>query len=207
MGDGEIQNQKNSQASGKIRAFIAVCLPSDVISDLSDLQARLRKFGIKMKYTDPENIHLTLKFLGSVPVPAVDRISASLGEAAAGFGHMQLYARGLGAFPGVRRARVMWTGVGGHTGQLEGLHQAVENHMAELGFPEEDRGFAGHLTLGRFKPGADPVRIAGAIEEFGDFASNSFDVFSVELFESILTRGGPVYKVAVSHRLAADRLD
>jgi 2'-5' RNA ligase len=195
------QKQTNVQTGDCMRAFIALCLPKDVISALADLQGRLRGFGIKMKYTDPQNIHLTLKFLGQVPVSEISVVSAALEDAAADFSKMELSARGLGVFPGVRRPRVMWTGISGHTDQLQSMHLAVERRMADLGFAKEDRRFTGHLTLGRFKAKADPVRIADAIAKFGDFAAGPFDAASVELFESTLTPKGPVYRVVSSHRL------
>lgn len=198
------QDRVQAQTGDSVRAFIAVSLPGEVTAALADLQARLRKSGLKMKYTAPENIHLTLKFLGPVPSPAVKAVSAATAEAVSGFPKMRIDTRGLGVFPGIRRPRVMWTGIGGQTQELACLQQAVEEKMAELGFERESREFTGHLTLGRFKAKPDPVGVADAIEQFGDFCEGPFEIQSVQLFESTLTPKGPVYRVISAHGLDAD---
>jgi len=198
------QDRTQSQTGDFVRAFIAVSLPGEVTAALADLQARLRKSGLKMKYTAPENIHLTLKFLGPVPASAVKAVSAAIADAVSGFSKMCIDARGLGVFPGIRRPRVMWTGIGGQTQYLASLQQAVEEKMAELEFERENREFTGHLTLGRFKAKPDPAGVADAIEQFGDFCTGPFEIQSVQLFESTLTPKGPVYRVISGHGLDAN---
>lgn len=205
MSDKNTRQIRPQSPSGDcVRAFIAVRLPGEVTAALADLQARLRKSGLKMKYTAPENIHLTLKFLGPVPDSAVKAVSAATAEAVSGFSKMCIDTRGLGVFPGIRRPRVMWTGIGGQIQQLASLQQALEEKMAELGFEKEKREFTGHLTLGRFKAKADPAGVADAIAQFGDFCAGPFEIQSVQLFESTLTPKGPVYRVISGHGLGAD---
>ncbi|MCF8027446.1 MAG: RNA 2',3'-cyclic phosphodiesterase [Desulfobacteraceae bacterium] len=198
------KGRTQAQTDDFVRAFIAVSLPGEVTAALADLQARLRKSGLKMKYTAPENIHLTLKFLGPVPASAVKAVSAATADAVSGFSRMCIDARGLGVFPGIRRPRVMWTGIGGQTQELACLQQTVEEKMAELEFEREHREFTGHLTLGRFKAKPDPAGVADAIEQFGDFCAGPFEIQSVQLFESTLTPKGPVYRVISGHGLDAD---
>ncbi|MCF8095749.1 MAG: RNA 2',3'-cyclic phosphodiesterase [Desulfobacteraceae bacterium] len=181
------------------RAFIAVALPENVTAALGRLQGQLKEFGIKMKYTDPQNIHLTLKFLGDIRAEDVETVSEQLDRVAAGFSPLGLFAKGMGVFPGIRRARVMWTGVAGQTEILGRLNQEVEEAMADLGFEQEKKRFSGHLTLGRFKGGSDPGMVADAIGKFGEFASDSFTADSLHLFESTLTPDGPIYEILSSH--------
>ncbi|MFP3980960.1 MAG: RNA 2',3'-cyclic phosphodiesterase [Desulfobacterales bacterium] len=196
------ENRDDSQGQAKThRAFIAVALPAHVTEALGALQKKLRDFGIRMKYTDPENIHLTLKFLGDIRASDVEAINAQLSAAAAGFSPMTLSAAGLGAFPSIRRPRVLWTGVAGQSQMLEALQQEVENAMAAIGFEKENRRFSGHFTLGRFKGKADADRLAEAIRQFGDFATDEFVADAVHLFESTLTPKGPIYRVLSHHRL------
>lgn len=183
------------------RAFIAVALPVHVTEALGELQQKLRDFGIRMKYTDPENIHLTLKFLGDIRASDVEAINAQLSAAAGGFSPMTLSAAGMGAFPSIRRPRVLWTGVAGQRQRLEALQQEVENAMAAIGFEKEDRRFSGHFTLGRFKGKADADRLADAIRQFGSFTTEEFAADAVHLFESTLTPKGPIYRKLASHPL------
>lgn len=203
------QNSKNKQKLQqddvkKIRAFIAVPLPAHVTEALGRLQAQLKNFGIRMKYIDPENIHLTLKFLGDIRAVDAGAIGQKLTEAAAGFSPIELSAKGLGVFPGIRKPRVLWAGVAGQTEILERLQQIVEEAMAGLGFEKENRRFAGHLTLGRFKGGADSLLLADAIRKYGDFESGPFIIKSLELFESTLTPKGPVYAKLSGHLLSVE---
>ncbi|MFP4573429.1 MAG: RNA 2',3'-cyclic phosphodiesterase [Desulfobacterales bacterium] len=199
--DGKNDEITTDAGEEKIRAFIAVALPGHVREALGRLQAGLMDFGIRMKYANPENIHLTLKFLGDIRVEQVDTVSRHLGKAAAGFSPIELSAKGLGVFPGIRRPRVLWAGVAGQTEILGHLQQNVENEMADLGFKKENRRFAGHLTLGRFKAKADPSLLAEAIRKYGSFASDVFSVSHLHLFKSTLTPKGPVYRILYSHPL------
>lgn len=196
------ESRDDSQGQTKThRAFIAVALPAHVAEALGELQQKLRNFGIRMKYTDPENIHLTLKFLGDIRPSDVEAINVQLSAAAAGFSPMTLSAAGMGVFPSIRRPRVLWTGVAGQSQMLEALHQEVENAMAAIGFEKENRRFSGHFTLGRFKGKADAARLADAIRQFGDFATDEFTADAVHLFESTLTPKGPIYRKLASHPL------
>ncbi|MFP4193834.1 MAG: RNA 2',3'-cyclic phosphodiesterase [Desulfosalsimonas sp.] len=201
---GKNNHRQTVESDRKIRAFIAVALPGHVTGALSGLQEQLKNFGIRMKYTDPENIHLTLKFLGDIRAGDAMAIGEQLTEAAAGFSPMELFAKGLGVFPGIRRPRVVWAGVAGQTEILEHLQQSVEDAMAGLGFERENRRFAGHLTLGRFKGKSDSALLADAIRKYGDFASDPFTAGSLELFESTLTPGGPVYRKLSDHSLSGE---
>lgn len=203
------QNSKNKQKlqqddARKIRAFIALPLPAHVTRALGRLQAQLKNFGIRMKYTDPENIHLTLKFLGDIRAGDAKAVGEKLAEAAAGFSPIELSAKGLGVFPGIRKPRVLWAGVAGQTEILERLQQSVEEAMAGLGFEKENRRFAGHLTLGRFKGRADSALLSDAIRKYGDFESDPFMTKSLELFKSTLTPKGPVYAKLSSHSLSGE---
>ncbi|MFP4309053.1 MAG: RNA 2',3'-cyclic phosphodiesterase, partial [Desulfococcaceae bacterium] len=102
-----------------IRAFIAFSLPEPVIAHLRILQKSLRDAGLDdLRFVRPENIHLTLRFLGDVDPSAVDAIAGAMAEAAAEAAPLSLTARGIGAFPAVRKARVVWAGLAGETAEL-----------------------------------------------------------------------------------------
>lgn len=202
--DGENNQRPAGDNDRKIRAFIAVALPAHVTGALGRLQAQLKNFGIRMKYTEPENIHLTLKFLGDIREGDARAIRDKLTEVVSGFSPMEIYAKGLGVFPGIRKPRVLWAGVAGQTEILENLQQSVEDAMAGLGFERENRRFAGHLTLGRFKGRADSLLLSDAIRKYGDFESDPFIAESLGLFESTLTPKGPVYRKLSGHLLSRE---
>ena len=201
--DNNPSQPESLNGSGKLRLFVAIELPEFVKEALAKLQAEIRKSPFKAKWTDPENIHLTLKFLGDTPVSCMDAIHAKLGAATAGFLPITLWAAGLSVFPGPKRPRVLWTGARGETDKLARLHKQVEDHLSAIGFEKEDRSFKAHLTLARFKGRVDPENLASVITRCGDFATDSFTVDALCLFESRLTPQGPVYRRLQRHTLKA----
>ena len=96
---------------------------------------------MRARWARPESIHLTLKFLGQVPVEAVARVAEALAAAVDGQPAFGVTAGGLGVFPGVRRPRVVWVGLAGETEALAGLQRRVDQGLAVRGFPPEQRPF------------------------------------------------------------------
>jgi 2'-5' RNA ligase len=140
----------------------------------------------------PDNIHLTLHFFGDIAPERVDSIRRAMVEAAA-CAPLRLSARGIGVFPGIRRARVIWTGVAGDRESLAALQQQLTGALERIGFPIERRPFRAHLTLGRFRKSPKPEMVARAIDSAGSFSSEPFLVSQLTMFESRLTPAGAVY--------------
>lgn len=201
-----VTSQKPSGTQGvyrekRVRLFVAIELPEFVKEALSQLQAKIRQSGFPAKWSAAENIHLTLMFLGETPVSRIEDIGRQLADAAAGFPPITLWAAGLSVFPGVKRPRVLWTGVSGETDRLSRLQSRVEDHLSAIGFDKEDRAFTPHLTLARFKGKIDPENVISVISRYGDFLSASFAAGDLCLFESRLTPRGPVYTRLQTHLL------
>ncbi len=189
-----MDGQQDRAAQEVVRAFIAIGLPEGVASKLKDVQSELVSYGLKIRWTRPENIHLTLKFLGDVAGSRVQAISEAIQESVKGIGPMTLSVKGIGVFPGVSRPRVLWAGISGQVDALRWLQENLEKNLASLGFAAETRGFTGHLTLGRVKEGRhDPKRFVKALEDFNEMASEPFIADSINLYRSRLLPSGPVY--------------
>lgn len=176
-----------------IRAFIAIELPDAVRAVVRDVQQRLRTRGIDAKWVRPENLHLTLRFLGDIAPEQAAGLGALLGRATCSRPRFSLAAQGLGVFPGMRRPRVLWCGLGGDLEALSGLHAELAGGLAAAGFPDDDRPFRGHLTLARFKGPLDTGRLLAAIEAVGTYPPVPFAVERVCLLQSQLTNAGPIY--------------
>jgi 2'-5' RNA ligase len=185
------------------RVFIAVKLPDPVIKALGSLQQDLRRLGLKIRWTRPETIHLTLKFLGDVPVESIGAICESVKTVVGGTGVFHLEAKGVGAFPGVRRARVLWTGLLGQTDRLETLHDIIDSALWEMGFAKDERRFTGHLTLGRFTGSPDPDVIIDILKTFADKTSGGFSADTVHVIQSDLKPSGAIYTDLCGIRLDA----
>ncbi|MGD9280130.1 MAG: RNA 2',3'-cyclic phosphodiesterase [Desulfobacterales bacterium] len=175
------------------RAFIAVDLPESVKSFLGETQEALKAYGFRVKWVRPQNIHLTLKFLGDTAAADVDRIADAMALAAGTCPIVSLAVKGIGVFPDVRRARVIWAGLKGQLEILADFQQALDAHLADLGFPRETRPFKSHLTVGRVKGKIAPDRMRAAIDKLKEVESESFEINKVILFKSDLRPSGAVY--------------
>ena len=180
---------------------MALNLPPPVREALWAAAAPLRELGLPVKWVRGEGIHVTLKFLGDVDDARGAELVAALGRAAAGAHALPLELGGFGAFPDVRRPRVIWAGIAPEPA-LEILQHRVEQEFAPLGFPTEARAFRPHVTLGRAAREARPRDFAGLEAALGrlEFAETAL-VGALDLMQSTLQSGGAVYNVRHSERL------
>jgi len=176
-----------------IRAFIAIEIPEAVRPDLERVQAGLKGPFIRASWVSPKNIHLTLKFLGDIPPDSAAALNERMAEAGRGISPLSLFASGVGAFPGPRRPRVLWVGLGGDLDRLERLHRGLEAEMGRAGFPPEGRPFRAHLTVARVKAVEDPAALEEALRRLSGFRSPPFSAVEMVLFRSELTPSGPIY--------------
>ena len=176
-----------------IRSFIAIDLPSGVQRALEELAAELKKSDAPVGWVRPEAIHLTLKFLGSVPEEMVASISSTLEQIARSVSPFQLQPCGCGAFPSIKQARVVWVGLQGDNGQLAELQKMVETAMVPFGFQPEGRPFRGHLTLGRVKGRQRLQALQQILLARQGFITEPFDVAELVLYKSELRPEGARY--------------
>ena len=181
--------------------------------DLWDALAPLRagREKLPIKWVRPENIHLSLKFLGDVDEARESELRAAL-QQAAGSRHeprppraprpLTLQITGFGVFPDYHRPRVLWVGVTPEPG-LELLQHEVEQAFSPLGFPTEARAFRPHVTLARAARDARPRDFQGleAILVGTDFDA-TVTVADVDLMKSTLHAEGPVYQIKYHERLS-----
>lgn len=176
-----------------MRAFIAVKLPNGILADIGKLQERLAALRFNFRWVAVGSIHLTLKFLGDIPEDEADPIAAVLADALKSAAPLRLRARGLGVFPNLRQARVIWIGLAGQVPELTVIQKEIDGRLTAIGYPPDKRRFAGHLTLGRSRGYIDPDRLRSAVEEWRGFETEPFTVDRVILFKSDLKPTGAVY--------------
>jgi 2'-5' RNA ligase len=176
-----------------IRAFIALELPDAARRTLVDLQARLQGELSQVRWVRPEGIHLTLKFLGDIPEAQVDPIGQALAATTQGQPPLKLGLKGLGVFPGVRKARVVWAGLEGETAALIALQRSVDAALEALGLPRERRRFKAHLTLGRFKKSPPAPDLVAVLERCSEYGPCALTLDRVVLYRSELRPQGARY--------------
>lgn len=175
-----------------MRSFIAIELPEGVKSAISELQQELKKCRADIRWVKPDNIHLTLKFLGDTEEKSLGKIVEAAKAACAGNGGFALETRGVGVFPDMRAPRVLWVGIS-DSDSLTGLQKDIENGLAKLGFSPEKRRFSPHLTLGRFRSSSGKEGLYDKIEEYKYLSLGLIEVKTIFLIKSDLTPSGAEY--------------
>ena len=179
-----------------LRTFVAVEITQAIRKRAGELIAALAGTSADVKWVEPHNLHLTLKFLGEVHQNEIAQVCQAVARGAAGVEPFELEARGAGAFPNAGRPRTVWLGAGEGAEPMVVLHARVEAALAKLGYREEHRRFQPHLTIGRVRgAGAGIAELGQLLQQQADFAAGRMTVGKVTLFASTLTADGPVYDV------------
>ena len=192
-----------------IRAFIAADLPDEIRRELAKLIQHLKGelSGVPIRWVPPENIHLTLKFLGEVSQRNLPLLTELLKGEVADQRPFEFGVGGLNAFPDLRRPRVIWVGVKGPK-ELNDLHHAVESAVEKLGYAREPRPFEPHLTLGRVSRNASPEavrRVSEVLRKTQVGFLGSALVEEIYLYRSDLRPSGAVYtRLATAHLRRSD---
>jgi len=174
-----------------VRAFVALELSPEIKQAIAEYLQPLRKLSDKVRWVKPENIHLTLKFLGDTPTKQIEAISGTLEEISHHYAPISVEIAGAGSFPNSRRPRVLWIGLDDPSGEISAFASEVDRQLQAFGFAREKREFSPHLTLGRVKD--------GNIREVLDFLrDNPWPPARVKLaactfMKSDLQRSGAVY--------------
>ena len=177
-----------------MRTFVAVEIGAAIRARAGQLIETLAAAGADVKWVEPQNLHLTLQFLGEVAVAEIPQVCAAVGRGTAAIGPFELEVRGAGAFPHPGRPKTIWLGAGSGQQQMIALHDAVEAALGKLGFRKEHRRFEPHLTLGRVRSGGPAVTELGqALRGQADFQAGTCHVAEVVVFSSELQPAGPLY--------------
>jgi len=171
-----------------IRTFIALTISEDVKAVIGTAMSELKAKNHAVRWVKPSALHLTLKFLGDIPEQTVTPMAADLDKAAALCPPLTLRLAGFGAFPNVKRARVVWVGLEGDMHELSKLAYAIDKLCITYGVAGERRPFSGHITLGRLKA---PTMVDLAINP----VKGLFNAAQVLLYQSVLLPSGAQYNV------------
>jgi len=168
-----------------MRLFVAVALPPEAAGELDAVVAPLRPSWPELRWTGVDAWHLTLAFLGEVDEVVTSRLAHRMHNAARRHTPLSLYLAGAGAFPGPRRARVLWTGIQGDVRGLGRLADSVAAGARKAGAPPADsgRGYQPHLTLARCRAPAD---VSPLVDRLGSFAGTPWVASEIYLIHSRL---------------------
>ena len=177
----------------KVRTFIAIKLTPEIISNISKVQEELKRSGAEVRWVKPENIHLTLKFLGHITKEELERVKLITREALNPFMPFEVSISGLGAFPVIKHPRVIWAGIDKGKERLKEVASHIEESLAKIGFAKEKRTFSPHLTLGRAKSAKGRERLITALTRSEATNLGKISADKVSIMKSQLTPHGPIY--------------
>ena len=176
----------------KMRVFVAIDLPESLKEKIFSIYPYVK--GVRGKFVEKENLHITLKFLGEIQPNIVNKVKEALSQIE--FEQFKVRVKGLGLFGN----RVLWIGISTGFDNIVKLHEIIDKKLSELGF-EEDFRFHPHITILRIKNILNRRDFEHFLEEFKNYEFGEFYVTEFKLKQSILRPEGPLYLDIKSFKL------
>jgi RNA 2',3'-cyclic 3'-phosphodiesterase len=196
--------QKINSMRDSFRGFIAIKIPKDIESVLGLYQEALKREGLKCKWVHPENIHITLLFLGNIDLERALNLSEDLNMELSSRKPIEVSISSVGFFPNIKNPSVFWAGINKGAGELKDLKKSIEAISERHGFGPEDRDFKAHLTIARFKDRrhVDSKALESICNRDKNRLFGQFEAKEVIFFKSILKPSGPEYYQFQTFKLA-----
>ena len=172
------------------RGFIAIDI--DASPKLIAFEKEISQTGADVKLVQPENIHITIKFLGDTNESHTNAIEQAMRASVQQVKPFSITLKGTGVFPNQKYIKVLWIGLT-NTTAIETIAKAIDVSLAPLGFPKEQRGFSAHLTVGRLKTARNKDQLLKVIEHYDKEEFSVQEIRSIVLKKSQLTPQGPIY--------------
>ena len=184
-----------------LRTFISFPLPAEIRNALGGFMGLLGPFCVGARWERPDKLHLTIKFLGDSDERLIGRMLEVIGRRTERLRAFSVTVSGFGAFPSMQRPGVIWVGCENSDGTLLRIHDAVDEGLAELGFPREERAFHPHVTIGRVRGQGGRTHLTSVPKNI-TFDPRHMLVSEIFLMKSMLQPAGSEYAVVGSCRLS-----
>ncbi|MCW4004044.1 MAG: RNA 2',3'-cyclic phosphodiesterase [Candidatus Bathyarchaeota archaeon] len=178
--------------SERIRSFIAFDMENEaVLARLGAVQKQLVETGADLKMVAPQNIHVTLRFLGDISPTMVEKVYEAMKQVK--FSPFTVQLCGLGVFPSLSYPRVVWVGMTQGAEQLKSIFSQLEPQIQSLGFPKDAYGFSPHLTTARVRSGKNKQQLAEFVTKKANYDFGAISADCLRLKKSVLSPQGPTY--------------
>jgi 2'-5' RNA ligase len=175
-----------------IRSFLAFDLENETVRQrLAAAQKLLVQTGADLKLVEPQNIHMTIRFLGDITLSMVEKVFEEMQKVQ--FAPFDVRISGLSVFPDLRYPRVVWAGITEGADQLKNVFSQLEPRLRGLGFTPDPKGFSPHLTIARVKSGKNKAQLAEFVTKNASYDFGTVKAECLRLKKSELTPKGPVY--------------
>ena len=183
-------NKNIGDTMSTFRGFVAIEI--NATPNILEFEKEIKKTGADVKLVEPQNIHITLKFLGDVKENLIDEIEQIMKDAVKKIQPFTIKLEGTGVFPNQNYVRVVWIEIK-EAQVIETIANTIDEHLSKLGFKKEKRGFSPHLTIGRVKTAKNKQQLLKVIEKYVDVEFSIQEINSIKLKKSDLTSAGPIY--------------
>ena len=175
-----------------IRSFLAFDIENKIVLNrLATAQSQLIGTGADLKLVEPQNIHITVRFLGNITPAIVETVFGEMKKIQ--FTSFTVQIKGLGAFPNSNYSRVIWAGITTGAYQLKNIFNQLEPRIRSLGFTPDSKGFSPHLTIARVRSGRNKQQLAKFITKNANYEFGAVNAKCLNLKKSDLTPRGPIY--------------
>jgi len=181
--------------SNTLRTFIAVPINFHIQNAIGHIQNDLKKVGADIKWVNPKNIHITLKFLGEISSDKIENVSKILHDVIVPKEPFSMPFSTLGAFPKIERPKVLWIGNNSTSKRITEIAQELEEALEKIGFEKEKRKFEPHLTIGRVRSPINKFALSKKIKKYEIRKELMQDITEVNLYKSTLRSHGPLYEI------------
>lgn len=180
------------------RLFIGIPAGQEILPILSNIQSSIEHDPEQIRWALPENIHMTLFFLGNVPIDNIPKLTNALKEIVDIY-HFRASIEKTGIFPSTRNPKIFWLGVGNGLKKMSVLHEKVKKAVAPFKEGKKNEGFSPHITIGRAAQSYGKIDVFPFLEYV--YSPRELDINSVDLYESHLLPHGAEYKVLTTFPL------
>ena len=175
-----------------VRGFLAFDIENeDVKKKLTHMQTQAVQTGADLKLVEPENIHMTIRFLGDITLNMADKIFEEMKKIQ--FKSFPAQLTGLGVFPSLNYPRVLWAGIAQGAEQLQNIVNQIEPKLQSLGFPPDRNPFSPHLTIARVRSARNKAQLADFVTKNTKYDFGAVEAKCLRLKRSELTSKGPIY--------------
>jgi 2'-5' RNA ligase len=180
--------------SMEIRSFLAFELPPEIMAVISHAFRDMKNTPLDVRWGKPGNIHLTMVFMGNVPLEHLNPIGRATEAVCRRYGPFNVALNGTGVFGNRRNPRVLWARLNGDLERLSRFRDELQKELEPFGIKQERRRFKPHLTFGRFRKGAKTGSdLDELLSRYQDLTSPTCALKELVLFKSDLKPGGAVY--------------
>jgi 2'-5' RNA ligase len=181
-----------------VRAFLAFDVNNETVNKkLAHMQAQALQTGADLKLVEPENIHMTIRFLGDITLNMAEKIFEQMKRVQ--FKPFAVQLSGIGVFPSLSYPRVLWAGMALGAEQLQNVFNQIEPKLQNLGFPHERNAFSPHLTIARVRSARNKLQLSDFVTKNKRYDFGTVEVRCFRLKRSTLTPEGPIYTTLKEH--------